>query len=130
MRILTLIFCFSTVMLSCDKGPGEGGLATLQGRVRVRDYNASFTVFLAEFFAKEKRVYIIYGEDEVYNDDFRTDYNGNYAFRNLRPGKYRVFTYGKDSTFQSSDGIIPVFVEVNIERSDRLVIAPELVILD
>jgi len=130
MRIGLYCILISMFLYSCDKPPGEGGLATLQGRVRVRDYNSSFTVFLGEFFAKEKRVYIIYGDDEVYSDNFRTDYDGYYAFRNLRPGKYTVFTYGKDSTFQALDGVVPVFVEVQIERSDRLVIAPELIILD
>lgn len=118
------------MLVSCEKPAGEGGIASIRGRVKVRDYNASFTVFIKEFYAQEKRVYIIYGEDPVYSDDFRTDYDGYYEFRNLRPGKYRIFTYGKDSTLQSPTMQVPVFVDVTVPSGAELVEAPELVIFE
>jgi hypothetical protein len=132
MKYLGIVFfiLWMAAVCSCDKPPGEGGLATLQGRVILRDYNSSFTVFLGSFPAREKRVYIIYGDNQIYSDDFRTDHNGYYAFRYLRPGKYTLYTMGKDSTFQSPDGKIPVFLEVEVKPSDRVVELPDLIVLD
>lgn len=129
-RSLSVLFITVFLISACEKPAGEGGNASIRGRVRVRDYNASFTVFIREYFAQDQRVYIIYGEDQVYSDDFRTDYDGWYEFRFLRPGHYKLFTYSKDSTLQSPTQQVPVFAEVTIPSGETLVTAPDLVIFE
>jgi hypothetical protein len=129
-KTLSGLFIALLFFASCEKPAGEGGNASIRGRVLVKDYNASFTVFIREYFAQDQRVYIIYGEDQVYSDDFRTDYDGWYEFRFLRPGRYTLYTYSKDSTLQSPTQQIPVFAEVTIPSGETLVTVPDLVIFE
>ncbi len=129
-KVLTGLLFALFLFAGCEKPAGEGGNASIRGRVLVKDYNASFTVFIREYYAQDQRVYIIYGDDQVYSDDFRTDFNGWYEFRFLRPGQYRLFTYSKDSTLQSPTQQVPVFAEVTIPSGASVVNAPDLVIFE
>lgn len=64
-------------------------------------------------FADED-VYIIYGnEDEIYDDNVKTNFDGSFEFNNLRKGKYKLFAYSKDKS-NISEPLTPVFVEIEI----------------
>lgn len=80
----------------CEKSEGEGGNASITGRIieqRVIPLNDEVQ---HEYYAKDVRVYIIYGpEDRVYDDDMRTDFEGRFRFRWLRPGTYTIFVYSE-----------------------------------
>ena len=89
---LLLIICLS----GCIKGPGEGGTATIIGKVYAYDYNAEMTVYRTQYYAPDEDVYIIYGIDTISSDRTRTSYDGSYRFEYLRPGKYTIFAYSKD----------------------------------
>jgi len=64
-------------------------------------------------FADED-VYIIYGdEDEFFDDNTKTNFNGNFKFSNLRKGTYKIFAYSKDKS-DVLEPLIPVFEEIEI----------------
>lgn len=131
------MFLFVSVLfLACKKEAGEGGDSTIEGRVHVQDYNASFTSLNGEFSAVEEDVYIIYGNDVSFGDRVRSSYNGMYSFKYLQPGKYRIFAYSKDSTGRYKNQVNlnapkkAVIKEVEITKSKQVVKAEDIVILD
>jgi hypothetical protein len=83
---------------SCAKGPGEGGKASIYGTLIVKNYDANFTSVQATYPAQSENVYIIYGDDRTYSKSVKTNYDGTYEFPYLRPGKYTVYSYSKDTT--------------------------------
>ena len=131
-KLLTVPFFLSVLILAgCNNGPGEGGTSTIKGHVTMREYNAVFTVLRGEHDAQKEDVYLIYGDEEIYSDDFETDYQGNYEFKYLREGKYTIFVYSKDSTlnYDITDERKAVFREVEITGKNQVIEVPDIVIL-
>lgn len=122
---------------SCSKEEGEGGRATIKGKVKVKKYDNSFQTLLSESYAPNEDVYIIYGSDhDTYDNDYKTSYNGEYEFPYLQKGTYKIFAYSVDTTGVSQTGYIdenkpkiPVFATVEISDNGETVTAPELTIL-
>jgi hypothetical protein len=123
---LASIFIFA----SCEKEAGEGGNSSIFGKVYVKDYNGTFTVLNGEYYAPDEDVYIIYGEDKGYSDHVATSYDGTYEFKYLRPGKYTIYVYSKDSTLQSASGIIPKIQEVEITEKNEETEVPDIIIFN
>lgn len=118
------------IMVACKKSEGPGGSNTITGKVYALDYNGSLTSLKAGYYAPDEDVFIIYGdEDDIYDDDFKTDYQGRYEFKYLRPGVYTVYAYSKDTTFQSPSGFIVVKQKVTIEGKKQKIEVPDLVIV-
>ena len=90
------IIVFISGLLSCTKEEGEGGNSTISGKVYVYNYNVELTNLRWEDYAPDIDVFIIYGNDTVYSDNFKTNYDGSYRFRYLQQGTYTVFAYSKD----------------------------------
>ncbi len=109
----------------CTKEPGLGGTCTLTGRVWAEERNNAGTLLRAYWLADE-RVYIVYGESPVYNDDMRTHYDGTYRFEDLRPGRYTVFCYSDCDTCTS--GTRPVFAEAQLDHHGQVDSLPLLVV--
>jgi hypothetical protein len=125
LAFLSVIFLFTT----CSKEPGQGGLATITGKVYVKDYNSTFTVLYDEYYGNDVYVYIIYGDDVDYSDKIKTSYNGVYEFKYLREGTYHVYAYSKDSTLQTTNPI-GIVQEVKITKKKQTVNVPDLVVFN
>lgn len=129
LRITTLFILLLVLATSCKKPAGQGGTSTIRGKVYAREYNSNYTLLTAEYYAEEEDVYIIYGDDSIYSDDFKTHYDGSYEFKYLRKGKYKVFAYSDDSTFNSQSGKVVRMVEVEITENDEEVEASTIQII-
>ncbi len=114
---------------SCSKPAGEGGTSRIKGKIYIRDYNSTFTILQDQFYAMEERVYIIYGDNDFYDDDIRTSYDGTYVFDNLRKGTYSVFAYSDDSTFTAPGGMYPVIQTVEITEEYQTIEVPTIILL-
>ncbi len=123
--IIVIIF-----IISCSKEPGPGGTSSITGKVYLRDFNASLTTLIGQYYAQEQRVYLIYGDNEVYSDDMRTHYDGTYRFENLKKGTYTVYAYSRDSTFQAPSGYIPVKKTVEITKNNQHIVLDDIIIID
>ncbi len=115
---------------SCAKDAGEGGTSTIVGKVKVRNYNATFTLLLNTYYGSDEDVYIIYGEDstKAFGDRTRTAPGGNYEFKYLRPGTYWLYAYSEDSTLTSPNPIAK-FTKVVIEAKKQEVEADDITVL-
>ena len=121
-----LIVLFTVLVFSCSKEPGEGGNSTLYGTITAYNYNAEFTNLKGIYPAADEDVYLIYGNDLSYSQRIRTNYNGVYEFKYLRPGDYTIYAYSKDSTLTLVSGIYPVILNVEITEKKQTVEAPDM----
>ena len=130
--ILCSIIVFTLILTgsSCEKTEGEGGTSTIIGRVKVKNYNSDFTIKFGEYYAEGIDVFIIYGEDSIYSDNFDTGINGWYKFEYLNKGIYKVYAMSDDSTRTSPSGSVPVIKEVKIDENNSTFIVDDIVIFD
>ena len=73
----------------------------------------------AETPMTDTRVYLCYGENELFDVSTKTGANGAFAFRNLQIGKYSVYVLSKDSATQ--EYTIPVRQEIEITADGSVV---------
>ncbi len=125
-QFLLLLFCSSLALFfsSCQKEAGEGGTAVISGKVFAKDVRNGFVI--GEFYAPDERVYIMYGNSPVYNDDMDTHYDGSYRFRYLYPGTYTIFCYSECDSCASE--IEPIIQQVEISKEGEVVELPDIVI--
>ncbi len=76
--------------------------------------------------AVDERVYIIYGSDVIYGDDFRTDFNGNYRFAGLAKGSYIIYCHTKDP---DTGEIMDERIGVTINSGGNEIVAEDINIL-
>lgn len=119
-KSILLIFV-ATLFMACEKPEGEGGKATIKGSVWTEDWNTTFTVLQSEYPSADVDVYIIYGNDLSYSDRTRANYNGEYEFKFLREGNYKIYVYSKDKSLQSPSGQIAIVKDVKISKNKETV---------
>jgi len=116
-----LLILFSAVTFSCSKEAGEGGNSTIYGKIIAHNYNAEFTNLKGIYPAADEDVYIIYGEDRSYSERVRSNYDGIYEFKYLRPGDYTIYAYSKDSTLTMAAEMYAVIRKVKIDDNRQTV---------
>jgi hypothetical protein len=109
-KCISLILIGSLILISCKKGAGEGGKATITGKIFATNYNA--TLKADSGFIGDYKVYINYGDETGISNDVSTDYNGVFKFNYLRKGKYTVWVYSKKSSLYVLDSSIVKSVEI------------------
>ncbi|MEI8048412.1 MAG: hypothetical protein WCI92_13590 [Bacteroidota bacterium] len=124
--LVSFLFIVTVALISCAKEAGDGGNSTIYGKLTAYDYNAEFTSLKGIYPAADEDVYLIYGSDRSYSQRVRSNYNGIYEFKYLRPGDYKVYVYSKDSTLTLPSGIYAVTTDVKIEDNKQTVEAAEL----
>jgi len=116
--ISLIISCFVLLALpSCKKIEGPGGSSTITGKVYIIDKNAAGTV-VAEYFAPEEDVYIVYGDGDVsFDDDVKTSYDGTFKFTGLETGNYTIFVYEDCNSCASGTQVALYPVEITDKKS-------------
>lgn len=123
--ITSLLFLVVFVLFGCKKEEGEGGLGTIKGKVE-KEYRlipANPNSFQFTTSAKDEEVYIVYGDNVGPDDRVWTNYNGEFAFYNLRPGDYTIYVYSRDTTgiAQVDPDRMPIKTKVKLEgRRDEV----------
>jgi hypothetical protein len=116
-----LVILISATLFSCSKEAGDGGNSTIYGKIIAYNYNAEFTNLRGIYPAADEDVYLTYGEDRSYSERIRSNYEGIYEFKYLRPGDYTIYVYSKDSTLTLVSGIYPVIKNVTIKDNKQTV---------
>jgi hypothetical protein len=111
---LGFVLLFVVNLMSCKKEAGEGGTSTIKGKIWVEDWNNAFTVKNGEYAGYDEDVYILYGDAVSYSEKTKANYNGEFEFKYLRKGKYKIYVYSKDNSLQSKSGDISIVKEVEI----------------
>jgi len=140
MKKITILFAvaiFVTLIItSCKKSAGEGGKATIRGRIWVENYSTLNTLtdvytFKGEFAGADEDVFIIYGDDVSYGKKVKSGPDGIFEFKYLRKGDYKIYVKSKDTTRASyfyGSGIKTVDVSVTISNKKETIETEDLVI--
>jgi hypothetical protein len=105
------------LLSGCTKEPGEGGKALIRGTILQQDINNNTGQPTGDPYpAQEQKVYIIYGDNDYFDDDIDTDPEGNYEFRWLRKGSYTLFVYSECPTCAGGQEVKRVTVEIGDKK--------------
>jgi hypothetical protein len=116
------------LVLSCTKEEGYGGKSTLYGYVLEKKYSNAGQ-FESEYYLADQRVYIVFGDDDFYSDEIRTDYTGKFKFSYLYAGDYTVYTYGECSPVEDCvSDLKTVLLTVTILKNGDIVETSDLVV--
>lgn len=100
--IAIVLFAAATLVIvsGCRKEAGEGGVASIRGKVRKEVRLVLSNPATAQYTvnAADQDVYIIYGDNVSPDDRVWTNYKGEFEFMNLREGKYTLYVYSRDTT--------------------------------
>lgn len=113
-RILFIALFIVVSLFSCKKGPGDGGRASIKGKVFSVNYNSSYTVPQDSGYLGGQKVYLIYGDETAIGDDQDSNNDGAFEFNYLRKGKYKVFVYTKTLANHLDSAVV-----MEVEVSDR-----------
>ena len=127
-RSLFFLFIMITALTSCVQEAGEGGSSTIIGRVFAYDYDAEMIDYRTQYYAPDEDVYIIYGNDSIFNDRTRTDPAGYYRFKYLRPGTYTIFAYSKNLETKLPP-LFPVYKTVTILANGEVKMVEDIEII-
>lgn len=136
MHRLILILFIAFLISSCEKQAGEGGTSSIQGSVyKLSTY---FNVLTQQIdtisyqLDSKKDVYIIYSDDEndFYDDNVETNWNGQYRFDNLRKGDYTLFVYADSSDLLNISYDYPIFKHIKIDANNSTFTLSDFVIND
>jgi len=136
MQRLILILFIALLISSCEKQAGEGGTSSIQGSVyKLSTY---FNVLTQQIdtisyqLDSKKDVYIIYSDNEndFYDDNIETNWNGQYRFDNLRKGDYTLFVYADSTDLLNISYDYPIFKHVKIDANNSTFTLSDFVIND
>ena len=111
---LLVLTCF----IACKKEPGIGGNGSIKGSVITKKYNATHTQLIGTFPSADQYVYIVFGDHVGYDKRIKTDYNGEFEFDFLYPGKYELYTYSADSTGNALSGQMVITRDVQLKKNE------------
>jgi hypothetical protein len=115
-RFTTVVSLLLLVLVTgCSKPEGQGGDASIRGAVWVEDWDTNFNLLLYQYLGVDEYVYIIYGDDVSYGDRVKTNYLGQYEFKYLRKGHYKIYVFSdKKQTVASPSKQEAIIAEVEI----------------
>ena len=123
--LLSVIF----FLVSCEKEAGKGGSSTIKGKLYSKNFHSPNTPSIEEDFEPDEDIFLIYGDKQIYDNDFKTSYDGSFEFKYLRKGTYRIFAYSLDSNQVSPSEKIPVTKTIEITGRKEVIDVTDLVVL-
>ena len=136
MKLQTIIWIFASILtiVSCKKEAGDGGNSSIRGKVNLelRYVLENWKNIYGTFPAIDEDVYIVYGNHVSPDDRVQTNYNGEFEFLYLRPGKYKIYVVSKDTIAPSSweGGKMTVLREAEITDDKQKITLEEMTIYD
>lgn len=131
--LYSLFALYLVFLTACEKEPGEGGTATIMGKIKIQDVNDSTGEFQGDpYDAPDYNVYIIYGEGTIPDDDTKTSFDGSYQFNYLYKGPYIIFAYSEcDDTFSNCpSGQEPKMDTIEITQKGETYEIPTIIVIE
>lgn len=135
LQLFIWVIAVLLALVSCKKEAGDGGNSSIKGKIsrelRIVLNNPGTAV--GTFPAADEDVFIIYGDHISPDDRVQTNYDGEYEFLYLRPGKYKVYAFSKDTNSVAvpwDEDHMTVLQELEITDGNQQVIANDMMIYD
>lgn len=111
-------FILMLFVISCTKRAGEGGNSIIEGNIKIetRLVLSNPNTIQDTLPAADEDVFIVYGNHVSPDDKVVTNYDGEFEFRNLRPGEYTIYVYSKDTTGLGNilNNKMPIIKKINV----------------
>ena len=137
MKSTTALLVILTVFVfaSCKKEAGDGGNSSIKGKVsrEIRVVLNNPSTAIGTFPAADEDVFIIYGDHVSPDDRVQTNYNGEYEFLYLRPGKYTVYAFSADTNSVAvpwDEDHMTVLQELEITDGGQTILAADMTLYD
>ena len=117
LRVTALLSLLVVLTLSCKKSEGLGGTGSISGTLNEQFYNDDFSLLIYEKPAVDEEIFIVYGNNEDLGNRVRTNDQGQFMFKYLYPGNYRVYYLSRDSTSALDMDNEKVY-ELELEKGD------------
>jgi hypothetical protein len=101
MKKLIFGIAILSAVSACKKVEGEGGRASITGKVLVEEYlyignNPNPPTDTVNYVGATEDLYIIYGDgDQTFDDKVEVSHDGSFKFEFLQPGTYTIFGYSE-----------------------------------
>lgn len=107
LSMLILISVSIGLFFSCTQPEGFGGNSHIKGKIMVKYYNSDFSELLSDKIepAKDEDVYLLFGNESVVGEDVKTSFTGDFEFKYLWPGNYKLYYYSEDTTGITTDKV-------------------------
>jgi len=135
LQLFIWVIAVLLALVSCKKEAGDGGNSSIKGKIsrelRIVLNNPGTAV--GTFPAADEDVFIIYGDHISPDDRVQTNYDGEYEFLYLRPGKYKVYAFSKDTNSVAvpwDEDHMTVLQELEITNGNQQVKADDMMIYD
>lgn len=100
-----------------DQVSNYEGSSSISGRVYAYDWNSELTILKAEYFIRNRYVYIAREGDNYYFERLRTFYDGSFVFNSLPIGKYQIYVYSRDIEGLDPQDEVPIILKIEIEKN-------------
>ena len=117
MKIAFLAFLLVLLPLSCQKSEGLGGTGSISGTITEQFYNDDYSLLIYEKLAVDEEVYIVFGTNEELGNRKRTNDLGQFRFKYLYPGNYRVYFISDDSSSVLNMDVEKLY-EIKLDRGE------------
>jgi hypothetical protein len=129
--VIFTVFAFA----SCKKEAGDGGNSSIKGKIsrEIRVVLNNPSTAIGTFRAADEDVYIIYGNHVSPDDRVQTNYNGEYEFLYLRPGKYTVYAFSADTNSVAvpwDEDHMTVLQKLEITDGEQTIVAADMTLYD
>ena len=126
--VLSLVALAAGMWGGCVQVPGEGGRASITGRVEIepRSVLTNPATAGAPYAATDENVFLIYGDNVGPDDQVETNHEGNFVFPWLRPGDYTVYVYSEDTSGTNPPQDLVVLQKVTIESATETLVLDTL----
>jgi hypothetical protein len=74
----------------------DQGYASISGRILQLNWTKNYIDTIGTTVSQERDIYLIYGDHKVFDQRYRTNFDGKYEFDYLIKGNYTMFVYSED----------------------------------
>jgi hypothetical protein len=118
MKPLLYLLSLTILVLSCEQDAGEGGLASISGKIYTQEINR-YGEEVSVYPAADKNVFITYGDDNFYGDMVEANHDGYFEFEYLAAGDYTLWYYTDDTSGTSESGETINQITVSLDRKEK-----------
>jgi hypothetical protein len=124
-KIFGLLF-LTLLFFSCTHEEGEGGLASIEGKIYGKDFN-SRGILVGEGYLAGAKVYISKHNEKAYFENIDSAYDGTFKFKFLYEGTYDIWVLG-DCDFCSEWQQTSVLKTINVTSKRQKVVTEDFVV--
>lgn len=121
--VIIFLIVAGLALNACQKDPGSGGTGTIRGKIY--GINIRNGARVDSGYVGDIRVFIHYGDNTWADDETRSSYTGDFQFKWLNKGKYKISIISECDTCPMEQ--TGVFHLTEITEKNQIIDLPDLV---